>query len=125
MKAKETAISDSENRFDSARWFVAAIVVFASIYSYHHFETVFVAYRLLALLPIIAIVGYLLLRTDQGSRFWLLMRESSLEAKRVVWPTRQETTQTTLIVVAVIFVTGILLWLLDVALNWLTSIVMG
>lgn len=118
-------VKDSEYAFDSVRWVIASIVIIASIYCYHHFEIIFVAYRLLALLPVVFFVGYLLFKTEQGSKFWLLIRDSSLEAKRVVWPTRQETTQTTLIVVAVIFVTGILLWLLDVVLNWLTSTVMG
>ena len=47
------------------------------------------------------------------------------EIRKVVWPTRQETTQTTLIVVAVVLVMALLLWGLDSLLGWLVSMIVG
>ncbi|TIR54961.1 MAG: preprotein translocase subunit SecE, partial [Mesorhizobium sp.] len=47
------------------------------------------------------------------------------EIRKVVWPTRQETTQTTLIVVAVVLVMALLLWGLDSLLGWLVSLIVG
>ena len=43
--------------------------------------------------------------------------------RKVVWPTRTETTQTTLIVIAMVVIMGLLLWLLDVLLFWLVRLI--
>ena len=53
------------------------------------------------------------------------MKEARIEIRKVVWPTRQETTQTTLIVVAVVLVMALLLWGLDSLLGWLVSLIVG
>ncbi len=52
-------------------------------------------------------------------------RESRLEVRKVVWPTRQEAIQTTLIVLAVTAVMGLLLFVLDGALVWLVNLITG
>ncbi|MBP5143215.1 preprotein translocase subunit SecE, partial [Pseudomonas chlororaphis] len=53
------------------------------------------------------------------------VKEARTEIRKVVWPTRQETTQTTLIVVAVVLVMALLLWGLDSLLGWLVSLIVG
>ncbi|WP_438504165.1 preprotein translocase subunit SecE [Acinetobacter towneri] len=53
------------------------------------------------------------------------MKEARVEIRKVVWPTRQETMQTTLIVVAVVLVMALLLWGLDSLLGWLVSLIVG
>jgi preprotein translocase subunit SecE len=53
------------------------------------------------------------------------IRGSRSELRKVVWPTRAETTQTTLIVIAMVVVMGLLLWLLDVLLLWLVRLLTG
>jgi preprotein translocase subunit SecE len=54
-----------------------------------------------------------------------LVKESRAEIRRVVWPTRQEATQTTLVVGVVVFVMALILWALDWALNQLISLIIG
>jgi preprotein translocase subunit SecE len=49
--------------------------------------------------------------------FWNLIKGSRTEIRKVVWPTRQETTQTTMIVVVFVFVMALILWALD-SLSW-------
>ena len=124
MNTKDEVHSSTAN-LDMLRWVFVSFILSAAIYGYHHYEAYPIAYRLLAILPIAAIAAFVLLGTKQGYAFWQLTREAVAEAKRVVWPTRQETTQTTLIVLAVICLAGLLLWLLDVLLNWLTSVIMA
>ena len=65
------------------------------------------------------------LQTSKGRSFFVLLKEARVEIRKVVWPTRQETTQTTLIVVAVVLVMALLLWGLDSLLGWLVSMVVG
>lgn len=53
-----------------------------------------------------------------GQRFFAFAKDSWSEAGRVVWPTRKETTQMTLIVFAFVVVMAIFLWLVDQGLQW-------
>jgi preprotein translocase SecE subunit len=51
-----------------------------------------------------------------GKQFLGFLVEARTEVRKVVWPTRQETVQSTLVVVALVFLVGLLLWTLDAAL---------
>ena len=53
------------------------------------------------------------------------IQQTRAEVSKVVWPTRQEGTQTTLIVVAFVIVAALILWGLDTLLGWLASLVIG
>ena len=64
--------------------------------------------------------------SEPGRRFIGFARESITETKKVVWPSRKETTQTTGLVFAFVFVMAIFLWLTDKSLEWvLYDLVMG
>ena len=63
--------------------------------------------------------------TDFGKSSIKLMAESRTELRRVVWPTRVETTQTFLIVFISILVLALLLWGLESLLSWLTKLILG
>jgi preprotein translocase subunit SecE len=65
------------------------------------------------------------LKTERGAEILEFLRGSRSELRKVVWPTRAETTQTTLIVIAMVVIMGILLWLLDVLLLWLVRLITG
>ena len=56
------------------------------------------------------LLGYL---TSAGKSFYAFMLESKLELQKVVWPNRQETVQTTTIVMAMVSITGFVLWAID------------
>jgi preprotein translocase subunit SecE len=65
------------------------------------------------------------LTTAKGQAFLQLLKDANIERRKVVWPTRQETTQTTMIVVAVVVVVGLALWGLDTLLGWLVKLLVG
>ena len=63
--------------------------------------------------------------TEAGRTFLAFSRESWEEAKRVVWPTRKETLQTTGVVFLFVFTMALFLWLVDTGLLWITQKVLG
>jgi preprotein translocase subunit SecE len=63
--------------------------------------------------------------TQAGRDFVVFARESWDEAKRVVWPSRKETLQTTGIVFAFVFVMAFMLWMVDAGLLWVTQRLLG
>ena len=61
-----------------------------------------------------------------GREFVVFARESLAEVKKVVWPTRKETMQTTTAVFAFVFVMALFLWLSDKTLEWvLYDLILG
>ena len=114
-----------DSRFDLLKWLVVAALVIAGVVGNQYFSAEPSLYRVLALLVVAALAGVIALQTSKGQAFWVLAKEARVEIRKVVWPTRQETTQTTLIVVAVVLVMALLLWGLDSLLGWLVSLIVG
>ena len=81
--------------------------------------------RLAALLGAFAAAAGVMWFTETGRTFAAFSRESWEEAKRVVWPTRKETLQTTGVVFLFVFVMAIFLWIVDAGLMWVTQKLLG
>ena len=73
----------------------------------------------------VGIAGLLAYQTQKGKNSFAFAKESRLEMRKVVWPSRQEAIQTTLIVLAVTALVGLFLFLLDGLLVWLVNLVTG
>lgn len=114
-----------DSRFDLVKWLVVMLLVVVGVVGNQYYSAQPILYRVLALLVIAAVAAYVALQTGKGKAFFVLAKEARAEIRKVVWPTRQETTQTTLIVVAVVLVMALLLWGLDSLLGWLVSLIVG
>jgi preprotein translocase subunit SecE len=114
-----------DSRFDLVKWLVVVLLIVVGVVGNQYYSAQPILYRVLALLVIAAVAAYVGLQTGKGKAFFVLAKEARAEIRKVVWPTRQETTQTTLIVVAVVLVMALLLWGLDSLLGWLVSLIVG
>ncbi|MFI8982605.1 preprotein translocase subunit SecE [Ectopseudomonas khazarica] len=114
-----------DSRFDLVKWLVVAALVVVGVVGNQYFSAEPVLYRVLGLVALGAVAAFVALQTARGQAFAVLLKEARVEIRKVVWPTRQETTQTTLIVVAVVLVMALLLWGLDSLLGWLVSLIVG
>ena len=74
--------------------------------------------KVLGLLLMVLVVAGVTLTTDMGRNIWSFVLESKLEVRKVVWPAREEAFRTTLLVFAMVFIVGLILWLLDMFLFW-------
>jgi preprotein translocase subunit SecE len=101
------------------------VLIFVGIFAYYRYGQYPTPYRVLALLPVVGAALFIVALTSQGGAFLTLLREAVVETRRVVWPTRQETVQTTLVVVAFVFVMALILWGLDAAFGKLISLIIG
>jgi preprotein translocase subunit SecE len=95
---------------------VAAFYYFSTDHTY--FKEVRLLYRVLGLVAVMVMVFGMVLTTDLGRTIWSFVLESKQEVRKVVWPTREETMRTTLLVFAMVFFVGLILWLLDMFLFW-------
>ena len=81
--------------------------------------------RVLGLLVVFIGAIAILYQTELGRTSWGYVVASRNEVRKVVWPTRKETTQTTLMVIVMVFVMAVLLsifdWFLAQGVQMLTS----
>lgn len=106
------------NQLDVLLWgcvTLVSLLTLAGTYTFHLTGPV-KAIVWLGWLVAIFTVGYF---TTQGREFVAFAREAKSELLKVVWPTRQETIQTTSIVMIMVVVAGFVLWAVDVGMMWL------
>lgn len=109
----------------TVKWLLAIILTSGAIVGNQMYAEVGLLYRILGVVALMAVALAIAATTTKGKAFRILLKEANIERRKVVWPTRQETTQTTLIVVAVVILVAILLWGLDSLLSWIISSVIG
>src|ERR671938_1080949 len=112
---------------DKAKLVIAALLVAAGIWAYYWLgEGTALVLRILAVVAGIAAGAAVAWFSAPGRQFAVFAGESVAEVKKVVWPTRKETIQTTAAVFAFVVVMAVFLWLTDKALEWiLYDLIMG
>ncbi len=110
---------------DTAKLLLAVITLIAGIGGYYWFAELPNALRLLMVLAGVALGSALLFWSAQGQAIWLFVQGSRVELRKMVWPTRQETLQTTLVVFVFVLLLGVFFWLVDMLLAWATRQLTG
>src|SRR5437588_12902886 len=104
---------------------VAALLAVGGLVAYYALVDQPTVVRLAVLLGGFAAAVVVMAFTQAGRTFVAFSRESWEEAKRVVWPSRKETLQTTGVVFLFVFVMAIFLWIVDAGLMWVTQKLLG
>jgi len=110
---------------DTAKLVLAIGLLIAGVVGFYYFSQQLLLYRVLGVVGLSIVSIAMILTTSLGKTFWGFVKEARVEVRKVVWPTRQETVQATLIVVALVFLVGLMLWLLDMFLFWVISQLTG
>jgi preprotein translocase subunit SecE len=110
---------------DKAKLVGAAVLLMAGIYGFYYFAGYWTLVRVIGLLVVSGIAAAVAMQTDPGRRLWRFGVDARNEVRKVVWPTRQETTQTTLVVIAMVIVLGVVLWLFDLVLMGILRLLTG
>ncbi|MCF7980277.1 MAG: preprotein translocase subunit SecE [Chromatiaceae bacterium] len=122
MNARAEAASTG---LDTAKLAVAVLLLAGGIWAFYFFAPYSVLLRTLGLLVIASGAAALALTSAQGRQLWRFALDSRMEVRKVVWPTRQETIQTTLIVIVMVFILGLILWLFDTILRTIFNLLVG
>ena len=116
----------TDNKFrNGVLWFVVVALAAAGVVGNIYFQEQSVLFRAVALVIVAAVALGLWLQTAMGTRFRTLYHGSRVELRKVVWPTRQETLQSSLVVLLVVAVISLVLWLFDSLFAWIISLLVG
>jgi preprotein translocase subunit SecE len=110
---------------DALKLLAAVAIVGLGIGGFYLFEEYPLVLRVVAFLVLTAVGIFVALQSERGRAIREFLLDSRSEVRKVVWPSRQETIQTTLIVFAVVIVMAIFLWLVDLVLLEIVRAVTG
>ena len=122
MNAKVDA---GTGRLDNVKLLVAALLLGSGIGAFYYFHDQLMVVRVFGLLAVAAVALLIAAQSTLGRGVVAFIGGAYNEAQRVVWPTRTETVQTTLVVLIMVMVVGIALWLLDMFLLWAIQMLTG
>jgi len=110
---------------DTAKLALAVAVLLSGLVAYYVYDQWATVLRVGAVLVALAAAILIVYQTGRGKQIWRFIQGSQVEVRKVIWPTRQETLQTTLTVLVFVFILGIFFWLLDMGLLRITKLVTG
>ena len=110
---------------DLAKWIVAFAILASGIAGFYYWSDESLLWRVIGLLILTAAAVFVAGQTEKGRAAWDFVREAHTEVRKVVWPTRKETTQTTLIVIAMVGLVAVIMWILDGLFAWLVKLLLG
>jgi preprotein translocase subunit SecE len=111
---------------DIIKLLLAAAALVGGLYAYYYYEAdIAQAVRVLMVLGgTVAGIG-IAMTSAQGNRLWHFIQGSRVEIRKVVWPTKQETTQTAIAVFVFTLIMMLFFWALDSGLLALTQYFVG
>ncbi|MFZ4412129.1 MAG: preprotein translocase subunit SecE [Bacteroidales bacterium] len=118
-------LDSSVSILDIVKQTTSVFLVVLGIFLFYYFSELLLIYRVLMLIVLGISVVAIMLTTVLGKSLWRFFIESRNEVRKVVWPTKDETIRTTLLVFVMVFVVGLSLWLLDVFLLWCVRQITG
>lgn len=110
---------------DAIKWAAAFALLALAVVGNAYFSEHPLLYRAIAGVGLVATAVALALTTQRGVQFNAFRKEAMVELRKIVWPTRPETVQTTLVVFVVVVVMSIVLYLLDLGIGYSVSGIIG
>jgi preprotein translocase subunit SecE len=118
-------VETGASALDTAKLVAAVAILVGGIAAFYLLGTLPLAARWVIVLAALGAGIFVALQSAQGRALWQFVQGSRVELRKVVWPTRQETLQTTLVVMVAILVMGIFFWILDYILGAVTAALTG
>ncbi|MEW5943334.1 MAG: preprotein translocase subunit SecE [Pseudomonadota bacterium] len=110
---------------DKIKLSLALLLMSAGVAGYYFLAEHAMVLRVVTVLTGVALAVAVMWFTEPGKQFFAFCKESAAETRKVVWPTRKETLQTTGVVILLVVVVAVFLWIVDASLLWAVKLLMG
>lgn len=107
------------------KWLLTIGLLLAIVVANNVYEQESVLIRAVVAVAVLVVAAFIAASTSKGKTFLSFAKESKVEVRKVIWPTRQEATQTTLIIFAATAFIALLLYFLDMFLRWIVNLLTG
>jgi preprotein translocase subunit SecE len=120
-----TKVDSGPGILDTLKLVLAAAMLIGGVVAYYIYDDASLLLRVAGVIVAFALGALIAFQSEQGKELWRFIQGSRTEIRKVVWPNRQETLQTTLTVMVFALLLGVFFWLLDLFLLWATRLVTG
>ena len=121
----ETA-EQTNSTMDIIKLVAAGALLLIGLYGFYvQFADQPLLYRVLGIVLFVAIAAGIALTTTKGRALTGFMQAARTEVRKMVWPTKAETLQTTAVILVVVILVGLFLWLLDTFLGWVMKMIIA
>ena len=117
--------SQPSSSFDSVKWVITFLLLGGAVFGNYYFGNESVLIRAIAVVAAVIVAGLIAAQTEKGKNTILFAKEARTEVRKVVWPTRQEAIQTTLVVLVATLFMSLVLWGLDSLLFEVVGFITG
>jgi len=121
----DTKVDAGNSALDTLKLLVAGGILVGGIFGYYYYADVSVLLRAIGVLLALAAGVAVALQSTRGQELLRFVQGSRVELRKVVWPTREETIQTTVTVLVFALIMGVFFWLLDMFLLYATRLLTG
>ena len=121
----DTKLDPGVTALDTLKLLIAGAILLSGIFGYYYYAEVSVLVRAIGLLLAFGLGVVVALKSTRGQALMKFVQGSRVELRKVVWPTREETIQTTVTVLVFTLIMGVFFWLLDMFLLYATRFLTG
>jgi len=114
-------LASAGSQFDAFKWFFAILLLALLVAGNVYYNQIALPIRVTIMIIVAIIALLVLLTTAKGRQAWQFALEARAELRKVAWPTRQETVQTTLMIAALVIITALILWAVDSLFAYMIS----
>jgi preprotein translocase subunit SecE len=125
VKKDKKAVEKASKRFDVIMWSLTTLLFVGAFVANYYFAQIPLPLRATGWVVVVCVMLAIAYQSSQGHVFWKFCKDARAEVRRVVWPSRQETLQTTLIVMAIVVAFAVIMWGADTLLMWAMSFITG
>jgi preprotein translocase subunit SecE len=118
-------VQENATALDALKLAAGVVILAAGIAGFYLLADLPIWLRWIIVLAALVVGALVSLQSAQGKTFWAFVQSSRIELRKVVWPTRQETVQVTIVVFVMIVVLGFFFWGVDSLLGFVTKWLTG
>lgn len=109
-----SSVESAQGAGEKLRWWLAIAIIIAGVAANLYFvDTYPTIIRVLMVLAGVLVGGALAYSTTKGKDFARFVKNANIERQKIVWPTKNETVQTTIMVLVLVVIIGFFLFLVD------------
>ncbi|MDC9726950.1 MAG: preprotein translocase subunit SecE [Candidatus Thioglobus sp.] len=115
---------EKQTKESSLGMYLSILIVIASLVVFYldPLGLITTLYKVLVLLVGLVVAGLVFFKTPQGNRLAIFAKETKIELRKVVWPTRNETVKTTGMIMVAVIIVAIFLWIVDAFFSWIVQL---
>jgi preprotein translocase subunit SecE len=120
-------VTQQQEKDSSVQMILAIFIALGSLVMYYldPLELITTLYKTLVLLAGLIVAGFVLFQSPQGRRLKTFFAETKIELRKVVWPNRDETVKTTVMILIAVVIVSIFLWMIDSIFSWLVTLLVN